>query len=123
MERCIDELVDDNDATPVLVEGLRDERALRELGLRGEIQVYNSGKGMIETAHQLSHTHRRVIVLLDWDRKGGQLVRRLQEQLHAQVELDLDYRKEFALVSGVRSVEDLPSALADITLRAQQTGD
>src|SRR5689334_6642277 len=109
--KCLSSLKDDNATTPILVEGLRDERALRHLGLTGDILVFNAGRRIDEVAHGLAAAHRRIIVLFDWDRTGGHLVRRLTEHLHAQVQLDLDYRKELAQVSQVRSVEDLPAAL------------
>ncbi|MBI2077483.1 MAG: topoisomerase [Euryarchaeota archaeon] len=115
---CLEALRLDNASTPVLVEGVRDERALRALGLRGTIHLYNVGRSLAATAERLARSHKRVILLLDWDRTGGNLARRLQEQLHAQVELDLSYRKELATVSQVRCVEDLPAALRNWRNRA-----
>jgi 5S rRNA maturation endonuclease (ribonuclease M5) len=99
---------------------VRDERALRTLGARGQILVYNQGKSVAQTAQQLIETHRRIIVLFDWDRTGGHLARRLQELLQAQVDLDLAFRKELAITSGVRSVEDLPSAIAHVQEKADR---
>ena len=118
MWACLEALRLDNDTAPVLVEGVRDERALRSLGLRGAIQIYNVGRSLPATAEHLVRNHKRVIVLFDWDRTGGNLTRRLQEQLHAQVDLDLSYRKELATVSQVRCVEDLPAALRNWRQRA-----
>ncbi|HLE48241.1 MAG TPA: toprim domain-containing protein [Candidatus Thermoplasmatota archaeon] len=124
---CLEALRLDNHDTLVLVEGVRDERALRQLGVTGKIHVYNTGRSLIATAEHLVRNHKRVIALFDWDRTGGSLTRRLQEQLHAQVEIDLTYRKELAQVSQVRCVEDLPGALRNWARRAgitrDQTGD
>lgn len=94
---------------PVLVEGLRDEVALRRLGVQGEILVYNRGSGMIALADRL-RGREGVVVLFDWDRKGGQLTRLLKGQLAGSIRLELELRKELAQVSQVSCVEDLPSA-------------
>lgn len=111
LQTCLEDLKEANTSVPVLVEGRKDEHALRRLGLVGKILVYNAGKKLGETADNLARSHPRLIVLFDWDRTGGHLVQRLREHLAAQVELDLSYRKELAQVSQVRSVEDLPAAL------------
>ncbi|HEX9816646.1 MAG TPA: topoisomerase [Candidatus Thermoplasmatota archaeon] len=118
MSVCVEALKLENFHTPVLVEGLRDEQALRRLGLEGEIIIYNSGQTLGATADALARTHKRLILLLDWDRTGGHLVKRFLEHVHAQLELDLTYRKEFSIVSQVKSVEDLPAAVRLIEDRA-----
>ena len=115
---CLEALKLENHHTPVLVEGQRDEKALRELGLEGEIIIYNAGRTLGATADELARRHKRIIVLLDWDRTGGHLVKRFLEHVHAQLELDLTYRREFAIVSQVRCVEDLPAAARLIETRA-----
>jgi len=118
MSVCLEALKLENSHTPVLVEGVRDEQALRRLGLEGQIIIYNSGQSLGATADALARKHKRMIVLFDWDRTGGHLVKRLTEHLHAQIDLDLTYRKEFAIVSQVRCVEDLPAAARLIEDRA-----
>jgi 5S rRNA maturation endonuclease (ribonuclease M5) len=115
---CLDALRLENEHTPILVEGNRDTAALRRLGIDGEIIVYNAGQPLGATADRLARKHKRIIVLFDWDRTGGHLVRRLVEHVHAQIELDLSYRKEFAIVSQVRCIEDLPAAVRLIEDRA-----
>lgn len=121
LQRCLEDLREANHDAPILVEGTRDVRALRELGLAGEIRVYNAGEPLHAVADRLVRAHRRLIVLFDWDRTGGHLVRRLQEHLAAQADLDLEFRKEFALVSQVKCVEDLPAAVRLWSRRAAAT--
>lgn len=85
--------------TVVVVEGARDRRALRRLGLVGDIAAIHRGQTLSGTAAQLVGGHRRVIVLSDWDTEGGHFVRRLREFLEAdRVELDLEYRRRLARV-------------------------
>lgn len=116
-EAVLDYLAEASATTPILVEGARDEAALRELGIPGEILVYNRIGSMIATADFL-RGKRRVIVMFDWDRKGGQLAQLLRGQLAGLVELDLEPRKEFARVSLVKCVEDLTHARRTLENRA-----
>jgi 5S rRNA maturation endonuclease (ribonuclease M5) len=85
--------------TVVVVEGERDRRSLRRLGLEGAIVLVHRGETISGTAHRLLRQSRRVIVLTDWDNEGGQFARRLKEFLEAErLELDLDYRRRFARI-------------------------
>lgn len=117
LQEALDQLIETNETSPVVVEGPRDEQALRELGLQGDILVYNQGRNMTDFADRLRGP-RDVVVLFDWDRKGGQLARLLQQKLSGVVRMDLELRKEFARVSLVKCVEDLPSALRTLDRRA-----
>lgn len=67
----LDELRAANEATPVLVEGRRDVECLRDLGLPGEIAQLHDGRALFERCEDLARDHGVVIVLTDWDRKGG----------------------------------------------------
>lgn len=83
----------------VLVEGERDRRSLRALGLGGPIELVHSGRTLSELAARLARDGRRVIVLTDWDTAGGQLARKLREFLEAEaVGIDLEYRRRLARV-------------------------
>lgn len=88
-----------DDAAVILVEGERDRRALTRLGLEGDIELVHRGKTLAETAHQLAHRHRSVILLTDWDPEGGNLARRLRGLLQVGgVGLDLEYRRRLARI-------------------------
>ncbi len=79
--------------TVVVVEGERDRRSLRRLGLAGAIVAVHEGQTLSGTAQRLTATSRRVILLTDWDSEGGRLAHRLKEFLSAErLDLDLDYR-------------------------------
>jgi 5S rRNA maturation endonuclease (ribonuclease M5) len=83
----------------VVVEGERDRRALRRLGLEGSIALVHRGETLSATAQRLVTAGRPVIVLTDWDGEGGQLARRLKEFLEAErIPFDLDFRRRFARV-------------------------
>jgi 5S rRNA maturation endonuclease (ribonuclease M5) len=90
-------LAEANDpATVTVVEGERDRRSLRRLGLTGPIAIVHRGRSLAATALALSRS-RRVILLTDWDTEGGHLAQRLREHLEAGTPaLDLDYRRRLA---------------------------
>jgi len=83
--------------TVVVVEGERDRRSLRRLGLAGAIVAVHAGQTLSGTAQRLTAGSRRVILLTDWDSEGGRLARRLKEFLSAErLDLDLEYRRRLA---------------------------
>jgi 5S rRNA maturation endonuclease (ribonuclease M5) len=84
--------------TVVVVEGARDRRSLRRLGLAGTVVTVHRGRTLSETA-QAIHRARRVVVLTDWDAEGGHLAHRLSEFLKPErLELDLDTRRRLARI-------------------------
>ena len=109
LDQALERLEDAGPEALILVEGIRDAEALSELGVHTPVRVYNQGRPMLEVAESL-RGEKRVIVLFDWDRKGGQLTRLLKEQLGATHRLDFEIRRELAIVSLVKCVEDLPHA-------------
>ncbi len=108
VEAALDEFVElwgrlraesEREGAIVVVEGERDRRALRRLGLRAPILLVHRGQPLSETAHRLARASRHVIVLTDWDGEGGLFARRLREFLGAgPVILDLDFRRELGRI-------------------------
>jgi 5S rRNA maturation endonuclease (ribonuclease M5) len=85
--------------TVVVVEGERDRRSLRRLGLTGPIVLVHRGRTISETAHHLTASARRVIVLTDWDSEGGHLASLLKGFLGTgRSGPDLEYRRRFARI-------------------------
>src|SRR2546427_10142806 len=79
----IADLAEANLEVPVIVEGERDVRSLRALGLQGEILSLNAGVSMFHLAESYSRRLRKAIILTDWDRRGGQLCRLLMDAFEA----------------------------------------
>ena len=92
----------------VVVEGKRDEDALKKLGYTGKICQFHSFKGLIKFADSMPK-HKNLILLLDSDRKGRYLTKRIIAQLQHRVTIDLSYRKELTVITKgrVKNVEDL----------------
>lgn len=92
----------------VVVEGKRDEDALKKLGYNGKICQFHSFKGLVKFADSMPK-YKNLILLLDSDRKGRYLTKRIISQLQHRVTIDLSYRKELTIVTKgrVKNVEDL----------------
>ncbi len=98
------------DSTVVVVEGERDRRSLRLLGVSGRVVLLHSGRGMSQLTRALSRPGQRVVILTDWDREGGHLAHRLAELLLAEgVHVDTEFRRKLAraLHGEVAHVEGL----------------
>jgi 5S rRNA maturation endonuclease (ribonuclease M5) len=107
----------------VVVEGRKDERALRAIGLTGTILRLNKGISVFRTCENISREYGKVILLTDWDRRGGQLSRKLREGLEANgVQYDENIRAKMATLTkkDIKDVESLHKhleRLEDLTKR------
>ncbi len=100
--------LDDKD-TIVVVEGKRDSMALKSLGFKGKIfQLCGSGKGTGNLASELFF-YKRVIIMLDFDKKGESLAKSITEKLsYGGITIDLNTRKKIReIAKGINHIEDL----------------
>ena len=112
---------------PILVEGKRDKIALESLGFVGKIEVLNRGWTIERVVTYLYETYgsRNLIdggavisVLMDWDRTGGRLQRKIVESLESldmKVSQDTRIILMKALKPETRVVESL-KGLSDALL-------
>jgi len=119
VELALDELVELNNSIPVIVEGVKDRRALRKLGLTGDIICINKGISLSDFADQISEKYDEVIILSDWDRRGGSLCRRLKELLKGRVIYDIRIRQRLSKFAMIKKVEGLPSWLETVYHRME----
>ncbi len=67
---------------PILVEGKRDESALKELGVTGRIiRIRQHRKRLFELTEELSKC-KSVVILTDFDQEGEELSQEIRRQLH-----------------------------------------
>ena len=71
LEKGLNELREENKTVPIIVEGEKDIDALRKLSIFGEIIRVNTGVSLTDFCDQLAGKYRDIIILTDWDRKGG----------------------------------------------------
>ena len=104
---------------PIIVEGKKDVIALKTMGFTGPIEQVNRGWDqsrlvtyLFETYGSLNKTDQgaSVILLMDWDRTGGRLQRKIGERLQAfGMRIDNETRMELvrAMKPEGRTVEGL----------------
>ncbi|MEE9151791.1 MAG: toprim domain-containing protein [Thermoplasmata archaeon] len=83
IEVVLSELKALNADIPIIVEGESDVKTLRELGFEGEIIPINRGQSLFNFCEEIARKYPGVVILTDWDRKGGHLCRILSEDLKA----------------------------------------
>ncbi|MEQ9731016.1 MAG: toprim domain-containing protein [Candidatus Methanoperedens sp.] len=64
----------------IVVEGRRDAESLRFLGIKGEIK-FASRQPMLEFTELLSKSGKEIVLLTDWDKKGGIVARKIIQHL------------------------------------------
>ena len=106
---------------PIIVEGRKDRIALESIGFTGKIELVNRGwdqsrfvayifekYGILNKVDQESS----VILLMDWDRTGGRLQRKIGERLEA-FGMKVDHETRMELVRSMKpegkTVEGLKS--------------
>ena len=91
----------------VVVEGLRDAKALRDSGFDGEIFMLCHKQNVSKLESEASR-HKKTILLLDNDSEGKKLSARTQRILGGRVKLDTYYQRELLPASKgkIRHVEE-----------------
>lgn len=92
----------------VVVEGKRDSTALKKLGFSGKICEFHSFKGLVKFADSMD-SYRRIILLLDLDRKGRYLTSRIISQLEHRIRIDLSFKRKLSMITKgkIRHIEEL----------------
>jgi 5S rRNA maturation endonuclease (ribonuclease M5) len=109
LEKILTELREENKKIPIIVEGEKDIEALRKLDIKGEIISFNKGMSIPDFCDMISKKYRSVILLTDWDRKGGFLCTTIKKNLESLVTCNTSYRKNFAQRASIKTIEGLPS--------------
>lgn len=107
-------LAEVNRRCPVIVEGKKDARALRKLGLRGEIVTLHRGKGLYEFCEDVADRFPKVVLLLDWDSEGENLYRTVAQNLSGHWEEFIVFRDLLKILcqKDVKDVEGIPKLLS-----------
>jgi len=109
IEKALAELIEENNKIPIIVEGDKDISALRFLGLKGIIISLNSGLSLTDFCDQIAQQYKDIIILTDWDKKGGYLCHTILKNLEGRVKSNTFYREIFAKNSMIRTVESIPT--------------
>ncbi len=111
LEEALFELREENKTAPIIVEGDNDIEALRKLNITGEIIRFNVGLSIPDFCDMISQKYKNIILLTDWDKKGGYLCSTIKKNLESRVGCNTRYREIFAKRSMIRTLEGLPSWL------------
>ena len=106
----LDEMRELDEETAIIVEGKKDEAVLEKLNINAPAFLLKSHGGLVDVAEAVAKEFPTIIVLTDWDRTGGRLAHRVSDILEGwNVDVDMDYRKRFARLTGkeIRTVEGL----------------
>ncbi len=92
----------------VIVEGKRDSTALKKLGFSGKVLELHKFGGMIKFVDSVAK-YQRLIILLDGDRKGRYLTRKIIEQLQHRTKVDLSFKRKLVSITKgkIRFIEQL----------------
>lgn len=114
LEETLVELREENTTVPIIVEGDKDIAALRRLEMTGEIIRFNKGQSVSNFCDTIAQKYQKIILLTDWDWRGGRLGSSIKKNLENRVECNMSYRQMFAHRCTCRTVEGIPSWLATL---------
>jgi 5S rRNA maturation endonuclease (ribonuclease M5) len=110
LEEQINNLIDNSvNGAVIVVEGRRDERALRALGIKGPV-IIASWRPALELAEELARNYRDIIVLTDWDNKGEEIALIMEQHLRctsANTNLEIRTRLKKLVKKEIKDVESL----------------
>jgi 5S rRNA maturation endonuclease (ribonuclease M5) len=125
LEDLLERLSEAADKGVVLVEGRRDEAALRALGIQGEVVVMNQGLSLLALSEELACGYQHVALMVDWDAKGDELARKLRGALHrGGLALDFSIREALRRLTrgNIHAVEELASFHRRVRAAAEAKG-
>jgi len=121
LSRCVEQ------GMPILIEGKKDEEALNQLGINGNIiKVSGSGLKLFEIAEIAAKTSSKVIILTDFDKKGDILAKKLSEDIQSLgSHPDLSIRKNIIKITRkyIKDIESLPKHMKQLELEINPYGN
>ncbi|WP_353683493.1 toprim domain-containing protein [Thermodesulfovibrio sp. 3907-1M] len=100
-----------NKLVPIIVEGKKDKKALRDIGFDGEIITLHSGKSIYEFTETIAQKFEKIVLLIDWDEKGEELYSKVGENLQGMWEDFASIREVLKLLcqKEITEIEEIPS--------------
>jgi 5S rRNA maturation endonuclease (ribonuclease M5) len=113
LRKVIGALYEINKSVPVIVEGNKDVSALRKFGLVGEIITLHRGKSLYDFCLDIAERFQKIIILLDWDKKGESLNKTLSMHLNGHWEEFSFFRELFKVncQKEIKDIEGIPKLL------------
>jgi 5S rRNA maturation endonuclease (ribonuclease M5) len=112
---------------PVLIEGKKDEEALKKLGINGNfIKVSGSPFKLFEITELATSSSSQVIILTDFDKKGAELAKRLSEDIQSLgSHPNLEIRRKIMGITRryIKDIESLPKHIEQLQLEERPHDD
>ena len=106
----------------IVVEGQNDIEALKELAIQGNIiSVKTAGRSFLDILTEIEEQNiSKVILLLDFDRRGREWAKRLKQRLEEKrIRVDINFWNKLRALVGrdIKDVEGLPTFLRTLKKR------
>jgi len=121
--KLLDKLEDISADTPIVVEGRRDVEAFKRMGIARNVVSIGKGLSIFTFCENISREHAEVVVMTDWDRKGGRLARSLKEAFEANgVKVNDRLRAQLVMLSKkeVKDIESMPTFIGRLRALANR---
>ena len=125
IERVLEELRVRDPRVAIIVEGNRDLVSLKNLKVPEPIVKLNVGSSLLNFCEEAAREYDGLIILTDWDPKGEQLAKRLEQYLGTTgVPVDIELRRRLGRLLPFRlhEVESLASHVERLRRAATQPG-
>lgn len=110
LEELLSSLMDaSSQGAAVIVEGRRDELALRSLGLRGPM-IMASRRPALDLAEDAARRFQKIVILTDWDAKGDEMALNIDMHLRSvgvRADLDIRNRLKKLVKKEIKDVQSL----------------
>jgi 5S rRNA maturation endonuclease (ribonuclease M5) len=99
----------------VIVEGKKDVEALCYIGFKGNIKAYHHFRGATNFVDHCTMNYKKIILLLDSDRKGKIITKKIISQLNGK-DIDLTYNKKLQRITKgrIKKIEEIKTYYKDI---------
>ena len=113
LREVLDGLIEINRNVPIIVEGKKDSAALRALGFEGEIINLHRGQNLYDFSEEITDRYDKIVLLLDWDEKGDQMTRSLEEGMKGYFEEFRPFRDTIRILcqKDIKDIEAIPVLL------------
>ena len=123
LKKILSELCEENKKIPIIVEGEKDIEALHKLEFKGTIISLNAGISLTDFCDRIAIKYKEIIILTDWDRRGGYLCNTIRKNLEGRVDCNTYFREILAKNVMIRRVEALPSWISTINKKINKNFD
>ncbi len=112
----IEDLKQEAKGCAVIVEGIKDEEALRYIGVEASFyRVGDKGVTILEICEKISIDHREAFIFVDIDRAGEKIAKKLKRYLSQfGVRINEKYRRSILRKLETEQVENIPIRLKRI---------